>query len=349
MVEPAFLVLGKPKAHDIPLRVLIADTESSGKALRAMRRKHLRTTEDSSGYFLDPNGDRSWVTPTSWVPRTFQYGRLLKSLMDSTPRVASLFSIEQGTLTGRNKSFILSKDAFEKLDISERAWFRPVAGSSTIRNCAIHREKYVFYPYDNRGKLRLNTEKEVELAIPKFFSEKIKPHKDELSQRRDRKVTWWALNWPRPFQSGARRKICSAHFGDVGSFAYDDTGEYIVVQGFAWIRLQRDEEFSKGNLPWAYLAILNSTVFETLLSCFCPRVQGGQFDLSKRHVENAFIPDLLDGVVPGELIDALENSGRRMAAGDNEYDAEELDELVMRAYGVSRELWRLPTRATKTS
>ena len=83
-------------------------------------------------------------------------------------------------------------------------------------------------------------------------------------------------------------------------FAYDEAGEFAVLQGYAWLwkrkKLQGSPSFDESSLPWGYLAILNSPVFETLLESSCPRVQGGQFNLSTRFVDGVFLPDLADSL-----------------------------------------------------
>jgi predicted RNA methylase len=342
MVEPAFLVLGRSLANEPvrPLTALVSDTASSSLALRALRRKRPWIPEDGDGYYLDANADRSWVTPVSWVPRKLQYSRLLDCLSQNVPTVGRLFSVEQGALTGLNKVFLLSQARYNDLPPTERQWFRPFAGSPTIRDGRIHQDGFVFYPYDKTG-LQLTTQDAVENALPHFFRERLKPNKADLSKRRDKSEKWWTLNWHRPFQMIRRPKICSAHFGDAGSFAFDASGEYVVVQGFAWLWTGggSDSAFYKSDAPWAYIAILNSQVFELLLSCFCPRFQGGQFDLSRRHVDKVFIPDLIGGTVPGDIIDDLCAIGRRMSCGDS-VNAEAMNELAMRAYGITPELWK---------
>ena len=55
-----------------------------------------------------------------------------------------------------------------------------------------------------------------------------------------------------------------------------------------------DISFDTSGLPWAYAAMLNSSVFEILLANFCPRVQGGQFHLDSHFIKNVFLPDLTD-------------------------------------------------------
>ena len=119
-------------------------------------------------------------------------------------------------------------------------------------------------------------------------------------------------------------KMVSTYFGGRGRFAWDKTGEFVVVQGHAWFwrKVFDDAElegekperwFSRGVLPLEYLAIFNSLVFDRLLALFCPRVQGGQFDLSKRFVDKVPIPDLSNAEASdANTCAALGEMGRRI-------------------------------------
>src|SRR5262249_1603653 len=144
---------------------------------------------------------------------------------------------------------------------------------------------------------------------------------------------WWGLSEPRAWQYERRPKLVSTYFGDRGSFAFDEHGEFVVLQGFAWVwrgenqqgetRIQTSEGdevvafFYESHLPWAYLALLNSPPFEALLGHFCSRVQGGQFNLSAKFVNPIYLPDLTDEVrIPSELVRQLSRLGRSMARGE---------------------------------
>ena len=109
-------------------------------------------------------------------------------------------------------------------------------------------------------------------------------------------------------------------------------------------QLEVDLPFDSTDAPWAYLALLNSRVFEVLLSYFCPRVQGGQFNLSKRFVSKVLLLDLLlDNRIANETLDGLTEIGRRIHAG-RPWNGHELSELSARAYGVHVDAWGLKER-----
>ncbi len=138
-------------------------------------------------------------------------------------------------------------------------------------------------------------------------------------------------------------KLVSTYFGDRGSFAFDRDGSFcgsarlcVVVEDRGADRIGHDPEpeFLETLLPWAYLCILNSGVFENLLEGICPRVQGGQFNLSSRFVNRVYLPDLSNELqVTGSLVEELATCGRQIHAGKMP-DLTQIDEAAARAYGL---------------
>ena len=252
--------------------------------------------------------------------------------------VADLFDVHQGIRTGDNKAFVLSAAELASLPKKERLNFKPIASNSTIRDGTISPDEFVFFPYDSSG-LTITTEEELAKRVPRYFERWLAPGKLRLASRRGIDPNqWWRLTRPRSWQFRKQPKLTSTYFGYRGSFAYDEAGEFAVLQGYAWLwkrkKLQGSPSFDESSLPWGYLAILNSPVFETLLESSCPRVQGGQFNLSTRFVDGVFLPDLADSLrYTGALIEKLARLGRRIHSGDMpELDA--LDELARQAYGI---------------
>lgn len=321
MVEPAFVVMQRKISEDDlprPVHVLLSDEGAEDESLRAIRRNRPdgeHADDDSFSVFTAPP---SIITSVSWMPRSKKMMELIRRLKDSEiATVGELFSIDQGVLTGLNSAFILSKAEFLGLPEDEREYFMPAIGSSTIRGGQILEEEYVFYPYlkpednDPNPKTRITTVDELRKMVPNYFDGWLQPFEDRLLKREGfGQNNWWLLTrerrWPKV------PKIVTAYFGETGSFSFDVEGRFVVVQGYIWrwnsAQDNGDEEaeeidFNRSGLPWAYVAMLNSSVFETMLSQYCPRVQGGQFNLSDRFVSNAFLPDLTDEsrVVPDDV------------------------------------------------
>jgi hypothetical protein len=237
---------------------------------------------------------------------------------------------------------------------NEHEFFRPAAGTSTIVRGRIEPDEFVFFPYDTNG-LRLDTEAELIAAVPEFYRSRLLPNKAALEDRSDKSIRWWELIRPRSWQLSRGQKIVSAYFGTAGHFAFDDRGEFVCLHGYAWTPVNESIQipvevadsgdvenvsmpFFISPLPWAYVAVLNSAPFSTLLSCFCPQVQGGQFNLSIRYVTSVPIPNLSSDSIPADLIESLAETGLLMNAGEK-VDEHYLSGLVSRAYGISVKLW----------
>ena len=349
LVEPAYAVLCRnPIPSDWPLIVAIAENGMEDRALRELRRLQLFTTVATDDVFVSSEADRSLVTSTSWMPRTFRHQQLLAAVAIHPP-VGELFDVLQGALTGCNDAFIVDAKFVANLPAKERRYFRVSAGASTIRNCAVSLKQYVFFPYDENGEL-LATEEELQTSCQTYYSTVLQAHRKALASRAGFETRWWNLTRPRHLDRQFSPKIVSAYFGATGSFAFDDTGAVVSTHGYLWwwksdSRIDETDDdldisvrFNDSPAPWAYLALLNSAPFEFLLSCFCSRVQGGQHNLSKRYVSAIPVPDLLTGTATAKMVSSLAAVGKSLHAG-SAVDAESLTELVSRAYGVDSDAW----------
>jgi len=341
IVEPGMLVLkGKPEPRQgtpSAIRVIMAKSGCEDLALRALRQKRQLSAEPTHWDVFEIQ--RSSISPASWMPRFRHVMQRVEALASAgVPAVADLFDVRQGALTGNNGVFVLSATELAQLPKKERTFFRPIASNSTIHDGALEAKEFVFYPYGRDGLL-LPTETELRARVRDYFTRYLEPNRKALAGRADvRNREWWDLSRPRlAWQRLPRRKIVSTYFGDRGSFAYDRTGEFVVLQGYGWSWRKRPGQgrrrFEESLLPWAYLALLNSRVFEDLLESFCPRVQGGQYNLSRRFVDRVYLPDLSDDLrVTGTLVEELATMGRRIDAGQMP-ELESLDTLAARAFG----------------
>ena len=356
LVEPAFLVLERhrvqpPDLTATSVTVVLAEEGSEDEALRALRLyRHAQPAAIQEGRYEIFATPATVFTPASWTPRTRKHQELIDHASQlGMPRVDDLFEINQGAKTGADKVFVLTRLQFESLPRAEQKMFRPVASSSTIRNGRLLRERWLFFPYGVSGLL-LKSEAEVAKVVPAYYTQYLRPARQKLQARA--KVDpdiWWKLTWEREWQHQPIPKIVTATWGDKGSFSYDNTGDFVVVQGLAW-HWRADKErdavvdadetppsFHETELPWAYLAVLNSGPFELLLSAICPRVQGGQFDLSLRFVGRAMLPDLSDETrTPADVVSELARAGRALHDG-KQYPQKRVDDAVARMYGVEPE------------
>jgi hypothetical protein len=305
-VDASLYVGGRGISTDLPLAVW-ADhrLSSTSAALRALRR--LRSLESASLTAAVQEGDGFSLYGTdeigqggeSWSPRPYREWQLARSLR-ILPPVGRRFSVQQGTITGLNRVFLLGKSDWSLLPEAEKPYFRPCVLNDSIRGGHLSDDWYAFYPY---GAYTLESESEVRKAVPTFFRERLRPQKSALLERRrippDR---WWKLSEHRAWQRKATPKIVSTYFGEAGSFAWDSTGVFVVVQGYGWLpTLQKNVGLSR--TVWlAYLALLNSDVFSSLLAAHSNHVGGGQWNLSKRFVEQIPLPDLTADFLSSERV-----------------------------------------------
>jgi hypothetical protein len=338
-VEPGMLVLRRkdsaPSHEHSTVWVLVAKSGFEDAAIRGLR----RDTESSSslaGWDVFTVQERS-LSSASWMPRFRDSMQLVETLTAAgMTRVEDLFIVHQGIRTGNNKAFVLSAKDHESLPSKEKKYFKPVASNSTIRDGIILADKsFVFYPYDASGAA-IATVEELKSRVPRYYGNWLSHAEDSLKARGGiDQEHWWLLTRHRSWQVQKRPKLTTTYFGYRGNFAYDDTGEFVVLQGYAWLWKRKTRPtFDKSPLPWAYLTILNSRVFETLLESTCPRVQGGQFNLSTKFVSSVFLPDLADDArYAGSLVEKLAKLGRQIHNGHMP-ELDVIDELAAQAYGM---------------
>lgn len=344
LVETAFFILQRhhqPATQEPAVTMLLASVGAEDASLRALRAR------DGAGAPLLGNEritivkmPSSLVKPNDWSPKSATSASRIVALQRAgLPTVGDLFEVRQGALTGNNKAFVVKPPFLASISKRERGYFRPCAGSSTIRDGRLLETEYVWYPYDTTG-LMIKTEEELADAAP-AFSKHLSAFKSDLNARSRIRGLWWKLAEERAWQREEQPKLVSAYFGDAGSFAYDETGRFVVTQGYAWLWRRQtgpdDLAFEDSALPLAYLALLNTRVFEECLACFCPRVQGGQFNLSQRYVKNVWLPDLSDdNQVSSDLVVRLASIGKQMTMAPlNEQRATAAEELAARAFRVA--------------
>jgi adenine-specific DNA-methyltransferase len=312
---------------------------SSSAGLRELRRirsdaNRLSYPIEDEGYSIYPNPELGTGTE-SWAPRPYKSWQLLQRL-SIHPRVQDLFTVHQGARTGHNKALLLSREEWASLPKSERAYFRPAVLNESLQDGLLKDVAYVFFPY---GDKELENEQEVARRLPAYFRRYLAPHRDTLLERKDRpQDRWWELARPRQgaWQTKPVPKIVSTYFGERGSFAWDEKGNFVVVQGYAW--LPKSGAFSlpfDGRLALAYLALLNSHLFSELLSATSNHVGGGQWDLSTRFVGKIPISRLDSDTLDQQVLDDLAAEGQRIhASGLPETQSGKDSEAVRAAYGL---------------
>lgn len=308
--------------------------QSSAKGLRTLRQLRDAGSRAAypiaeAGYSIYLNADLG-ATSTSWAPRPYTAWKLQQAL-SLMPRVRDVFDVKQGVRTGHNATFVLMKDQWKSLGRKERTYFRPAVINDSINAGRLSDCAYVFYPYGDRAII---DESELRDVVPRYYERFLLRDREILLARaRNTPDRWWQLILHRTWQIERNPKIVSTYFGDAGAFAWDSTGEYVVVQGLGWLPKGKNAANFTERVGLSYLAVLNSPLFSRLLAYWSNQVGGGQWNLSTKFVENIPLPNLLKSDANPALLDDLAELGGRFHSGD-EVDKDKQAELVSLLYGL---------------
>ncbi len=335
-VDAALLVARRRTVADgptlLPAILVWADHQpgSSELALRALRQADKPTQpvclNDAPQFSI--YAVPSTTLAHNWAPRPYRSARLLAELGDR-PTVKSFFSVQQGTITGMNSVFLLNNEELKLLPKAERSFFRPAVTNGSIVSGRLNKNVWVFYPH-GAGVSDLNTEGDLASAVRMFYKRRLLPYKDALlSRARIKPERWWRLSEHRSWQVVPHPKIVSTYFGGAGSFALDEVGDFVVVQGYGWLPKKTMLNADQRCLL-ALLAILNAAVTNELLAGVSNNVGGGQWNLSKRFVEQMPIADVFR--MPEELRETLAAIGEAITEG-RIFDSTRLDTLARQALG----------------
>ena len=323
-IEPSFIVVSR-SSHQTPIFIVTAKSGFADRAIRALRsRKAIsRAGFELSTITKDQLPLDRWTLQTQ---RTLRFVDTIRTNESNT--VGDFFVAHTGIRTGKNPVFMVSEAELERFCSSptERRFFRPVA--DRIDNGQIRSSGYVFYPYDSDGSLLLKTEQELRDVLQRYYEKRLRPAKMLLKSRLSLYRNWWELSEPRvTWLAAPVPRILSQYFGRAGNFAYDRQGKYAVVQGIGWS--WKDGQ-PNDQLMLAYLGLINSSVFDEVLSCFCPRVRGGQYNLSHRFIKNVPLPRL----AKHSARNFLSAIGLAITNGRS-FDSNAQNELVLQSYGMS--------------
>jgi methylase of polypeptide subunit release factors len=339
LVNVAALVLRKTdKAVEAAPTMLWASQKrgASSAALRRLRRwvggnQHAERTIEWSIYPLT----RPYLAAREeWTPRPYSLGDLPQRLGD-TPGVATvedLFDVELGVRAGTTGTALqIEVEDYERLPAREKRLFRPVAETRSIRHGRIQPVTWIFYPDEPM------TADEIHRIAPTFFSR----HLERLNLAKNARVD---LERARRETNRARRpRLVSRAFIATDSFAVDDKGNHVVVQGYSWLPTQTllgaPQEIVSVLRDYSFL--LNSRLFYALLRENGRIVGGGQVDGAKNQVRRVPLPDL-----PVMYLETPELEAKARALRDLESrewpSPSLLDEFASEAYRTRVEEWSAP-------
>jgi hypothetical protein len=316
---------------------------ATSEALRLLRKAtmHDAGIEEGDAWSLDELPIERLETSVSWRPKSSALRRKIDRIRDRIgTTVGSAFHVRQGAIPAPRSAFIISRSTWDRLPRNEQRWFRQIAENANIRDGQIRSGQFVFYP-KSEGLRSLDNEETLRQECPVFYKH-LSQFKSALIRRRRKEERWWELGEDRKWLRTPRQKIVTSYFGQPGSFAFDQRGDHVVVQGYGWMprwRLPESVGITNEYLCYAYIAVFNSLLFADMMSDVCPTVGGGQFNLSKRYSERVVLPDLAKRVeaaagsdsVVRELASIGENIGSHGLLVSPRSRTEELVEIM---YGV---------------
>lgn len=311
--------------------------ESASAALRALRqhraaRNREYTPIDEQGYSIYPN-PLIGKSVGSWAARPYKSYKLFNDLIHFS-RVKDFFEVQQGARTGLKPVFILSKTFVAGFPSKEQGFFRPAVINESIKDGCLNDSAYVFYPYGEKIP-KIDTEDDLKRYLKVYYKEYLEPHREKLLHRaRKGESNWWKLSEHRAWQREKFPKLVSTFFGKAGSFAWDNAGDFVVVQGHYWKpkSLKREKGFNEG-IGLAYLAILCSPLIDILLSYVSNHLGGGQWDLSQKCIQNMPLPDLFSESIDTKVFGNLVQIGHSINRGKG-YDKDALYQLTLYLYGL---------------
>lgn len=319
----------EPQDTLLPTLMVWAD-HTSGAADRALRAlRSLGHAVGNDPIEMDRPGFSIYTAATirapkmGWAPRPHGSRKLLDKLT-SLPKLTEFYEIKQGTITGLNSAFLLTSEDFKRLPRSERRFFRRAVVNVSIIDGALHEGHWVFYPY-GVNLPALDSEEALETALPVYLERFLQPNRAGLVRRAgmDRNH-WWDLTRRRSVHERSTPKLVSTYFGSAGSFAWDATGEFVVVQGYVW--MPKHTELDNERIGHAMVAVLGSATAEHLVAAVSNNLAGGQFNLSARFMGKMPFVDMRDERL-GDLVDALALIGTAMATR-SQYSPELRDKLA---------------------
>ena len=167
LVEPAFFVMAA-KSEGISEQlttIVLAQGGVEDESLRALRLKAYGPAL-SQRWEVYAVPSRS-LSASNWMPRPKREQEIADRLLSADlSRVGELFDVRQGIRAG-HKCFSLSIEGYETLPKREKAYFRPAATNSTIREGRLFKREFIFYPYGYKGRT-ITTETELAERVPPF-------------------------------------------------------------------------------------------------------------------------------------------------------------------------------------
>lgn len=344
-IDTAILVAKSPKKGESSLYLWADDRlESSSSAFRALRRYNYYGREPFN--IVDQNGFSIYENPSlntnfrygkttsyklNWEPSSYSIYRtfnILRSL-DNFSKVKDIFDIKYGAQTGFDSVFLLSKKDFDLLPKKERKFFRPAIISKSIKAGVLSDTWYVFYPY-GESIPEIKSEDELKKYVSKYYNDYLLVNKSKLlSMKWTKDNSWWMLKRYTEYQVEKQPKFVSRRFGKVSSFAWDSSGDYVVVDQLVW--LPKRKKTLPESIGLAYLALFSCSYLKYFFAYVSRSMKEDWWDLSPTYINNMPLPNLMADNVDSSTLNSLQEIGELIYSGQ-EFENKVLNQLVLSLY-----------------
>lgn len=280
-----------------------SDPENAGDALRALR-LHRWNSDQNEGFSLSlvpaekrPGAQAIALSAgaSDWSASLGRSRPLSTHVYRSVATtVRDVFEVRQGIRTGENTAFVLDRRQWLELPEPEKQYFRPAISSKGIVDGRLTHLLHVFYPYE--GDRAIRSESELRHRLPRYSAQYLEPFRHSLAQRRGKADGWWELSERRPGMENTPPVFVSKYWATPGGFVRHSPAQAVVLQGFGWVvrpdAVANLSVTERMHVELAYLSVLNSKVFFSLVAEHAPPTGGGQFDMSPRYILDVPLNDL---------------------------------------------------------
>ncbi len=327
------LIIGqKPKTNFTP--TVLWTRNEKGVVQNALR--DLRKMTYSNQFSIDEK-DYSLFQPVkfpiikeNWKPISIKENELLKTIErfvfeNKLTRIEDIFNVQQGIRQGVKDVFKISDTQYSNLPETEKKYFRLVIDNGSVKNGSLFKTNYIWYPYSKNGII-LKNEDELITNANYFYNKTLKPNERVLKARKGISE-WWGHTRPRNWQFEKKSKLISTEFGKSDSFAFDESGVFVVERGNAWIP---KKSFSNSDY-YFYLALFSSNFFDKLLSIYSKQLLSG-WDLGKMYTRQIPIPNVNFTEVKNSIgYNKLVEIGEELSNG-NSYIKSLADEILVKYF-----------------
>lgn len=298
---------------------------AASAALRALRRESrggiLVTApgeqSQASSWSLYPLAISALARKPNWLPAPGLLSATEREALAAIEtRVGDLFAVRTGVRAGERDAFILSESQFRSLPLDEREAFRPIAEKRQIANGMVTPTDYLF----DRGE-EVEDEGELQRLYPAYYERHLLPWKGAL-EKRARAKRWWRQSEARNRWRASREpRILSRQWVKNDGYAVDPTGQFAVVQAYAWFPLPALKMYAKGRdeglveLLRLYTVLLSSDIFFSIAREYSTNAGGGQIALQQKYLLNVPLPNL------GELLNDKPHLIDMIINWENEFPA----------------------------